>query len=260
MAHGTIQHEFLDQVLPRIAADGRVAGIAVGGSLASGASDQYSDVDLVLAIHDDQYESVMVDRLGLIASWSAPAVAFTGEHVGEPRLIIALMGPPVLHVDFKFVRASDFTERVSDPLLLWDPTGALARELAANPLEDAPLDLQWIEDRFWVWVHYGATKLGRGELFQVLDTLSFLRSVVFGPLAALRAGVEPRGVRQLERVAPEEAAELRATVCGYDVDEASEALLAAVALYRRWIAEHNVDRRHAAEKLATDYLAEIVGR
>ncbi|MER7057532.1 MULTISPECIES: hypothetical protein [unclassified Streptomyces] len=28
-------------------------------------------------------------------------------------------------------------------------------------------DLQWIEDRFWIWVHYGATKLGRGELFEV---------------------------------------------------------------------------------------------
>jgi hypothetical protein len=29
-------------------------------------------------------------------------VGFTGEHVGEPRVLICLYGPPVLHVDLKF--------------------------------------------------------------------------------------------------------------------------------------------------------------
>ncbi|MBD0742863.1 hypothetical protein [Streptomyces sp. CBMA152] len=29
---------------------------------------------------------------------------FTGEHVGEPLLIITLVGPPLLHVDFKVAR------------------------------------------------------------------------------------------------------------------------------------------------------------
>ena len=29
--------------------------------------------------------------------------AFTGEHVGEPRLLICLYGPELLHVDLKFM-------------------------------------------------------------------------------------------------------------------------------------------------------------
>ena len=38
--------------------------------------------------------------------------AFTGEHVGEPRLLICLYGPELLHVDLKFVTLEMLTQRV----------------------------------------------------------------------------------------------------------------------------------------------------
>ncbi|EMY71326.1 hypothetical protein [Leptospira vanthielii] len=34
------------------------------------------------------------------------------------------------------------------------------------------LNFQWIEDRFWVWIHYAATELGRGEFFEAIDFLA----------------------------------------------------------------------------------------
>ncbi|MFE7467692.1 hypothetical protein ACFU6R_26800, partial [Streptomyces sp. NPDC057499] len=125
----------------------------------------------------------------------------------------------------------------------------------------APLDPQWIEDRFWVWVHYGATKLGRGELFETISCLTHLRDTVLGPLAARRVGGLPRGVRHLETMAPEEAHALRSTLCGYDHDEAGRALLAAVDLYRRWSADGDapVERHRNAEKLAVQYLHDVIG-
>jgi hypothetical protein len=83
---------------------------------------------------------------------------------------------------------------------------------------------------------------------------------VIGPLAALHAGVEPRGVRRLELDAPAEAAELRSTVCRYDADDAVAALRAGIALYRRWMRDHPVDRRELAERLAVAYLDEVVAR
>ncbi|KUO09263.1 hypothetical protein [Streptomyces sp. DSM 15324] len=58
---------------------------------------------------------------------------FTGEHVGEPRVIITLVGPPLLHVDFKFVRASDFAERTEDPEILRDRDGLLAQTWLTGP-------------------------------------------------------------------------------------------------------------------------------
>ncbi|GAA1298940.1 nucleotidyltransferase domain-containing protein [Saccharothrix xinjiangensis] len=251
---------FLDEVLPRIRQDPRVAGVAVAGSLAGGRPDAYSDVDLVVVVDDEAFESVMRERLALIGSWAALVAGFTGEHVGEPRLIITLVGPPLLHVDFKFVRASDFAERAEDPDVLWDRDGGLARSLAERPPVAAVPDLQWIEDRFWVWVHYGATKLGRGELFEAIGFLGHLREAVLGPLIAQRVGAPLRGVRHLEFVAPDEARDLRRTLCGYDRHEAGRALLACVELYRRWLDDTGVaiERRRQAEKLAVEYLNDVL--
>ncbi|WP_445398124.1 nucleotidyltransferase domain-containing protein [Streptomyces sp. LE64] len=255
-----LHSEFLDDVLPRIRQDARVAGVAITGSLVGGRPDVYSDVDLVLAVDDEAYDAVMKERLALIGSWSALVAGFTGEHVGEPRLIVTLVGPPLLHVDFKFVRVSDFAERTEDPEVLWDRDGSLAEALAGKPPAPPSLDLQWFEDRFWIWVHYGATKLGRGELFETIGFLTYLRETVLGPLAARRAGAPPRNVRHLETVAPEEARALRATLCGYDRHEAARALLATVDLYRRWsdVDGADVARRHQAEDLSLRYLHEVI--
>ncbi|KRV48328.1 hypothetical protein AQ490_25270 [Wenjunlia vitaminophila] len=256
----SLHSEFLSEALPRIRQDARVAGVAITGSIAEGRSDAYSDVDLILVIDDDAYEAVMGERLALIGSWSSLVAGFTGEHVGEPRLIVTLVGPPLLHVDFTFVRASDIAARTDSPEVLWDRDGVLTGALAQQPPTTPSLDLQWVEDRFWIWVHYGATKLGRGELFETMGFLNYLRETVLGPLAARRAGALPRGVRHLETIAPEEARDLRATLCGYDRHEAGQALLAAVDLYRRWsdVGGAVVERRHQAERLALQYLHDVI--
>ena len=65
----------------------------MAGSLAEGRADVFSDVDLVVVVDDAAFDAVMADRLALIGSWSPLVVGFTGEHVGEPRLIITLTGP-----------------------------------------------------------------------------------------------------------------------------------------------------------------------
>ena len=248
------QQEFLDRVVPRMAADERVTAVALSGSLAHGSPDAFSDVDLVIAVPDEHHAAVMAERLALIASWTDLVIGFTGEHVGEPRLIVALVGPPLLHVDFTFLPESQFAAAASRLRPLHG-----AASPASPPLEapESPFDPQWIEDRFWVWIHYGATKLARGELFQVLDTLAALRSLVLGPLASVRAGAEPRGVRRLESVAPEDAVALRAAVAGYDRRQAADALLAAVELYRRW-RPRGITRRAEAEELAVAFLHDVL--
>ncbi|WP_436701172.1 nucleotidyltransferase domain-containing protein [Nocardioides sp. BYT-33-1] len=254
--------EFLDRLTPILQRDERILGLALAGSLAEGTADEHSDVDLVVVLRDAAYDEVMADRLGLIGSWTPLVDGFTGEHVGEPRLIIALVGPPLLHVDFKFVRISDLGERSGDPVVVWERDGSLARALAGRPATEAGYDAQWVEDRFWTWVHYGATKLARGELFEVIGFLGFLREVVYGPLAAELSGTAPRGVRRLETLAPDLAHALESTVSGYDATEAAAALVACVDVYRSW-----TDRLAAPPRrnelvvgLVGDYLRGVVGR
>ena len=246
----------LDDLLAQLCSDERIVGVAVAGSIASGTADEYSDVDLVIVVDDAVYSEVMDNRVELVRGWAPVVAAFTGEHVGEPRVVIALVDPPLLHVDFKFVRQSDFADRVADPLVLHDPQNLLRKAIASTPAPRPGLDLQWIEDRFWVWIHYGATKLARGELFELIGFLAAIREMVLGPIAAVRAHAGPRGVRHLETLTPHDARALQGTLAGYDRRDAARALRTCADLYRRWTHPMTVDieRRTRAEECAMQYL------
>ncbi len=74
------------------------SGIVVMGSM-----DEFSDIDLVLVIDPPTIDDVMHERTMIASRLGRLVAAFTGEHVGEPRLLICLYDDPVLHVDFKFV-------------------------------------------------------------------------------------------------------------------------------------------------------------
>jgi hypothetical protein len=151
--------------------------------------------------------------------------------------------------------------RVEDGVVLWErDAGTLGRAMAASPAMWPQPDLQWIEDRFWVWVHYVAGKIGRGELFECLDACAYFRSVVFGPLLAARRGLRPQGVRRLERYAGDALAELEATVGDHSREGCLRALRASVGLYTRLRGEMDdgrLVRRADAEAASREYLDRI---
>src|ERR1041384_8557288 len=101
-------------------------------------------------------------------------------------------------------------------LVLWDREGGVRRGLAQGAAVYPPPDVQWIEDRFWVWVHYAQGKIARGELFEAIDMLGFVRKRVLGPLALMAAGTLPNGVRRVEEVVQGRAAGLAATLAIHD--------------------------------------------
>lgn len=253
---------FLDHALPRLQADERLLGVAAGGSFISGHLDEYSDIDLVL-VYRDQGGPAPAERMQVARSLGHLLAAFTGEHVGEPRLLICLYGPPLLHVDLKFVALGEFGVRVENPKILWERDGDLSTALRAAPGKWPYPDSQWIEDRFWVWIHYAAAKLGRGELFEVLDMLGFLMALVFGPLAMVEQKQRPQGTRRLETQAAKWLPALRETVATHDAHSCAAALRAAVRLYRELrerVAPANLERRKEAETEAVRYLEAEIAR
>lgn len=229
-----------------------IVGLAAGGSFAGGRMDEHSDLDLVVVVAQSAWPAILERRRDIAVTLGPLLGAFTGEHVGEPRLLIAMYGPPLIHVDLKFVIPDALRDRVEDPVLLWDRGEDLAALLATNRAHYPGPDPQWIEDRFWIWIHYAATKLARGELFEVLGFLAYLRSQVLGPLALAEAGVQPNGVRRLEENAVRRADAIRATVARYDRRDAGRAILAAVEAYRELRGESAV-HRSAVEGPAVDY-------
>lgn len=250
---------FVERVCELFARDTRVLGIAAGGSWLTDTMDEYSDLDFVVVTENDGHASALADAMVFAESMGPLVGAFTGDHVGEPRLLICLYdGTPPLHVDFKFVAERDLGVRVEDPAVLWERDGrvtaALRRGIAAYPMPS----LQWTEDRFWIWVHYITTKIGRGELFEVLDALAFFRARVLGPLALMRAGERPAGVRRIEVLAPAAAESLAATVATRDAADGMRALRAAIDFYVSLRGDDlAVVRRTDAERVARRYLDEV---
>ncbi|WP_427885066.1 hypothetical protein ACQHIV_23070 [Kribbella sp. GL6] len=242
-----------DGVLGEAVKDPRVLAVVAGGSVASGVSDEYSDLDLVLVCTEEGQPACLAEAAEFAARVGPLLASFSGEHVGEPRLLIALYGPPVVHVDLKFVTPDGWRTRVEDGVVLWQRDDTVDKVRADSEASWPQPDAQWIEDRFWVWVHYTAVKIARGELFEAIEALGALRGSAIAPLATLGRTERPAGVRRLEMLAPELVPELRATVATADADDCLLALRAAVDVYRK-VRGDQVVRRTAAEEAVVAFL------
>ena len=250
-----LHREFLDRAVPLLASDRRIVGVAAAGSYAENAMDAFSDLDLVVACEPAHHPGLMQHRTALAAKLGPLVAAFTGEHVGEPRLMICLYGPPALHVDIKVVVLGDLAFRVDEPVVLWERAGCMTAVFAASSGAWPQPDPQWIEDRFWVWVHYAALKIARGELQEAFEFLSYLRVTVLGPLGAMRRGRKPAGVRRVE-ADPALSRQLARTLGALNRHALADALNNAVTAYRELrpsSIEFNVD----AERVATGFLADV---
>lgn len=243
----------LQKIISFFSQDSRVLGIAASGSYAVDAMDRYSDLDLVIAIDPLTYDAVMESRFELVSQIDGYIAGFTGEHVGEPRLIIALYGPELVHVDFKFVDLPSAGQRVDDAKVLWERNNLLT-DIFQNTVHSYPQpDIQWIEDRFWIWVHYGATKIGRGEYFEALEFLSFLRTTVICPLALRQNQLTPSGVRNIEVRLPEFSSMLKATVAAPDKVSLSRAFRITISLYLELRSKEQVNINLIAQELCIEY-------
>ncbi|PSW22180.1 oxalate:formate antiporter [Photobacterium sanctipauli] len=250
----------LEKIIAMVSSDERFVGLSAAGSYASNTMDDYSDLDLVVAVDPAAFDDVMASRSTIVNQIDGLVAHFTGEHVGEPRLVIALYeGAVIVHVDFKFVSLPDAAQRVDDPVVLWQRGSCLSDVLAQSESQYPQPNPQWIEDRFWVWVHYAATKIARGEYFETLEFISFLRQNALSPLALAQAGETPEGVRKIEHLIPDFAQKLEATIATNNAESLGEAVYRCVDIYRELRANiEGVECNHTAEKLSLAYLKQIL--
>lgn len=228
-----IQKEFADKTAQILKDDKNVIGLAVAGSWLTNEIDEFSDLDLILVTQnkvsgDRQKMLDYAKRFGQLLS------GFTGEHVGEPRVLICLYDNPLLHVDIKFLTLEEFHQRIETPQILLDTDGQLKSVLEQTEPKFPYPDYQWIEDRFWIWTHYALLKIGRGEFVEAFDFLGFLRMVVFGPLLHIKNGNLPRAVRKVESsLVTKDFENLKATIPAYSKKSLLDSLQNAVSLYRQ---------------------------
>jgi len=255
-----IFHSFINNTIAVLQESEEMIGLAVAGSRITNETDAFSDLDLVLVstnkIADDPNQmKAVANQFGTVLS------AFTGEHVGEPRVLICLYGNPLLHVDIKFLTPDEFYDRVENPVVVWERDNQLTT-IIENTASAWPYpDYQWIEDRFWVWIHYATLKIGRGELFEAFDFLGFLRMVVLGPLLHIKNGNQPRGVRKVEtKLATEDFEALAETAAKLNKTDLATALWKTIELYenlRAQLFDSTIEQKTEAAKAVKAYLKEI---
>jgi len=220
-----------DRVIAAMRDDQRFEAQLGSGSLAYGGLDEHSDLDFVLVVRAADHAQTMAERHGFATRLGPLLAAFSGEHVGEPRLLICLFGPPLLHVDLKHITAADLSGLSERPVVLWARDARdFERRVAEMTVRPRKRDAQWYEDRAWVWLHYAATKLLRGELFEAIGALDFFRDQVLGPMLQRNAGRPARGVRRVEEVEGT-AGRLAPTLPGIDRVSIARALKQSAALY-----------------------------
>lgn len=232
---------FLEQALPLLKGESFVTGIAAAGSYVSPGLDEHSDLDLIIVVSAPDLPTDAPRRVEIAGKLGDLIACFTGEHVGEPRLLICLYDPWLLHVDLKFTTLEGFQGRVEDPAILYDPTGKLAESIQTFPGSYPPVDLQWAEDRIWIWIHYAATKFRRGELLTAKQTANYILERILGPMILARAGAQPNQVRRIEQVNPLELSELQMISSCSDRASVKDALSRVAKIYVSLRAESDQD-------------------
>ena len=256
----SIQAVFAERVKKLVQEDPSVTGLAVAGSWITDEIDEYSDLDLIL-ITKYKIAGNKEKMLETARRFGDLVSGFTGEHVGEPRVLICLYDNPLLHVDIKFLTPDEFKDRVENPVILFERDGQLSKIIHATTATWPQPDYQWIEDRFWTWIHYAALKIGRGELMEAFDFLSFLRTTVLSPLLQVKNNRHARGLRKVEtELSASDLENLKITIAQYNRESILKALDNTISIYknlRRKLYDDNIVLQIRAEKLSLDYLKEV---
>jgi predicted nucleotidyltransferase len=183
-----------EQLIARFAdacsSDARIVAAFVGGSVARGDADQYSDVDLCVVPTDEAADDVFADRAAIVTHLGTPLfLEDWGEEVPEVFVILA----DGTDVEVFFVAESRIAEMKVGPILpLLDRTGLLTNlelPVRAPSSDDLAGELRRILAWFWHEVSHLIKALDRGQLWWAAGEVEALRGYCVN-LVRIEQGVE----------------------------------------------------------------------
>jgi hypothetical protein len=236
-----------------------VLGMLIGGSFASGEADTYSDLDMQFVVGDEDVKAG-ANIMRAVADRAGPVVAaFSAEHVGLPHMLIVLYRD-LIHADFEPVPLSRVSPRNAGLAshVLWERDGIVSSALPGRYEDHPATDLRWIEDRMWTWSWYVQTKVLRGELYEALDGLQYMRDNVLFKLLAMRREERSSGARRVEARTGEWTQQFADTLPVLSQESMMKALRASMALYQALadplLRRYRVEEGGAARAVVLDAL------
>ena len=231
--------KLLERAVTRFRDDVRMVGLVAGGSLARGAADFYSDVDLYMVVQDEAFDEIFAERSVTVEAVGSPLFSFDVDPMpgGSTDHIVIYEGP--VKFDLMYLKESDLEP---DPkwagcVVLKDASGrvgaVLSRSEGLAPPQPTTEDLLELNQKFWTWCWYVFGKIMRGELWEALDGIHSIRSLALVPLLDWAAERSHEGYRRLERKTDRAtASRLMATVAAVQPEVLYAALQAEMDLFR----------------------------
>lgn len=204
--------ELIEAVRASCAADARVVGLFLSGSLGSGAGDRFSDCDFVLAVEPERHAEFVADLRAWVGAFTEP-VLWRQVYPGVP-LFMAVTAE-YLRLDItasvpgRLTGARSIWRPLFDPQGLYD--GLPERPPARKP---DPARVAAIVEEFWRILGLLPVGIGRGEHVVAAMGAGLLRDQLVALLIeaeappvqpgalALSRVLRPQALKLLERVPP----------------------------------------------------------
>ncbi|HVR07116.1 MAG TPA: class I SAM-dependent methyltransferase [Thermoanaerobaculia bacterium] len=183
-----------------VLASGSEISLAVAGSLASGAVDELSDLDLIALVDEDRDIRRLQRRLfAEIRQDARPLASFTATHLGRPDLAVEYLavGQRVVKVDLAVQALAEARPLPVEAVIVHDPVRRFAR-VPIEPPGAAP-DLEEIDEKLVGWLWYSHARIGRGEFFQAARSIDFSREHALLPCLLYLHGLPQDGHRRIEQ-------------------------------------------------------------
>lgn len=170
-------HRVLTRFQMACQADHRVAAAFVGGSVATGTADEYSDLDLYLITQDSEYENFFATRTSFMEQLGDPV--FLEDFNGFGFDMVLFIFRDGVKGELALARASSFQHIHHGPYqVLVDKLGLF--EGVTFPIERVPLheqrcNLERLLRSFWRYLYLLTGELGRYRLLTAANYLEGMR-------------------------------------------------------------------------------------
>lgn len=211
------------------------ASVLLSGSGVTGSLDRLSDLDLEVLVHPGQEVAPIRREVDEAVRALGPMVAhFPANHLGLADLsvyVLAFEGEP-LKIDV-WTADLGILPALSGAAILHDPSGVVEGRRAQGGPPWA-VDYDDLHNKFVGWMWFTTIKLLRGNLFEAVESLDFMRGYSLLPFLLLVAGAPAQGYRLLEERLSRAALDALAKTYPkhHERDEIRRAFWALVDLFR----------------------------
>jgi hypothetical protein len=254
------QQEFLDRAVSIAEKDSRFIGLALHQE--SDHEHEFTDLEFVFVCAPISFGDCAADLKGVAEALGPLLLSYEQEKTDAERELSCLYDEPLRRIDLRLL-PTDGAAMLRHPRVLWERDGTLSAELAKYRDVAPVIDLQWMEDRFWLWLHSAAMALKEGAIFEALHQMSCLRTRILAPMLLKKQAQPADALKGLEQAGGDELSSLRATVPLYDARSCEISLREAAKLYvglRETLAPEELVRHRRAEMAVMRHLHTVSDR